>query len=192
MNYFGFEGKAGEPAKGKLLIAGPFLNDPNFARSVVLLCEHSEEGTIGFVLNHLLSITLADVAEGVQSVMPVALYQGGPVEKDTLHILHRIPEVLGGVAVTDGLYWGGSYETLIELVKNNKYNDKDVRLFLGYSGWATGQLEAEMKEGAWLTGTATDELIFKEEPHTVWKAAINALGNNFAYLANTPIDPQMN
>ncbi|NDC42513.1 MAG: YqgE/AlgH family protein [Chitinophagia bacterium] len=192
MNYFGFEDKAGVPAKGKLLIAGPFLGDPSFARSVVLICEHTPDGSIGFVLNHLLSATLADLADGLESGMPVALYQGGPVEKNTLHILHRLPNVLGGVQVTDTIYWGGSYEKVLELARNNQFDEHNIRLFIGYSGWGEGQLDGEMEEHSWLVGTATDQLVFHTEPHLMWKAAITGMGQQFAYLANTPINPQLN
>ena len=181
------------PEKGKLLIAGPFLSDPNFSRSVVLLCEHSSEGTIGFILNQPTALTLGDIVAGLELYMPpLVLYQGGPVQPDTLHIIHRIPEVLGGMPVAPGIYWGGSYEILQDIVKSNRYNERDLRLFIGYSGWTTGQLEREMKEGTWLVGDATPQLVFEDEAHTTWKKAIAALGKNFAYLANVPIDPQLN
>jgi putative transcriptional regulator len=193
MNFFDFEGSVGVPSQGKFLIAGPFLSDPDFSRGVVLLCEHTEEGTLGFVLNHPLSLTLADVAESLDlDALPIALYQGGPVEKDTLHILHRLPDVLGGKLVADNIYWGGSFETLIALIKNNALQEEDVRLFIGYSGWSHGQLDKEMEEGAWLIGNALGDIVFETEPHLVWKAAIKSLGNNYAYLANTPVNPQLN
>lgn len=181
------------PAKGKLLIAAPFLSDPDFSRSVVLLCEHTEEGTIGFILNQPTALTLGDLLADQSLFMPpLAIYQGGPVQPDSLHILHRMPDVLGGIPVSPGVYWGGSYETLKKIVQEGNYEEKDLRLFMGYSGWSEGQLEREMTENTWLVGDPTDELLFETEPHLVWKADISSLGKNYSFLANMPIDPQLN
>ncbi len=181
------------PAKGKLLIAEPFLHDKDFSRAVVFLCEHGEEGSLGFVLNQPTALTLGDILAHLDnSITPLAIYNGGPVQPDTLHIVHRMPEKLGGVLIADGIYWGGSYEALQEVIQDSAYEEGDLRLFLGYSGWSAGQLPGEMEEGAWLVGDATQQLVFETEPHKVWKGAINTLGNGFAYLANMPIDPQLN
>ena len=195
MNYFNENGKADktQPDKGKLLIAGPFLSDPNFSRSVVFLCEHGSEGTIGFVLNQLTDLTLGDLLADMAVIMPpLSIYNGGPVQPDTLHIIHRMPEVLGGLAVAPGIFWGGSYETLQEIIRNNEYNENDLRLFIGYSGWGMGQLAKEMEEGTWLVGDTTPELLFEVEPHLIWKTAISQLGSNYSFMANMPIDPQLN
>jgi putative transcriptional regulator len=98
------------PAKGKLLIAEPFLHDKDFARSVVLLCEHTGEGTIGFVLNQPTMLTLGDLLVQLDNpATPLEIYNGGPVQPETLHIVHRIPDLLGGVPVAQGIYWGGLF-----------------------------------------------------------------------------------
>ncbi len=181
------------PAKGKVLIAAPFLNDPNFSRSVVLLCEHGDEGTLGFVLNQPTALTLGDLVIELEPYMPpLAIHQGGPVQPDTLHIMHRMPALLGGVEVAPGIYWGGSFETLKNLIKDSGHREFALKLFVGYSGWSAGQLEKEMEEGAWLVGDISEELLFESDAHLVWKKAITMLGKNYAYLANMPIDPQLN
>ena len=178
-------------ASGKLLIAEPFLADPNFARSVVLLCEHSDEGTVGFSLNRPTSHTLGDLLPELYTpLLPV--FQGGPVQLDTLHMLHRTPIAFGGTEIADGVYWGGSYDALQESVLHNSYQPIDVRLFVGYSGWGAGQLEKEMEEGSWLVANVTPELIFETDPDMLWKRAIESLGVEFAYLVNMPINPQLN
>lgn len=193
LNFMITGGDIKQPCKGKLLIAEPFLSDPNFSRSVVLLCEHETSGTVGFVLNQPTDMSLSDVAAELEPYMPVlAISQGGPVEADTLHIIHRLPEVLGGVEVADGIYWGGSYSQLQQLVMANDYNEKDIRLFIGYAGWAPGQLATEMTEGTWLTADCSAELVFECEPHLVWKRAISMLGKNYTFLANLPLDPRLN
>jgi putative transcriptional regulator len=180
------------PAKGKLLIAAPFLSDPSFARSVVFLCEHNADGTIGFVLNQMTALTLSDLVNEEGYMQPLGVYQGGPVEADTLHMLHRLPYELGGINITGGIQWGGRYDVLKDIAREDGYNEQDLKLFIGYSGWSPGQLEREMTEGSWLVGDATEELLFETEPHLLWKKAISSLGRNYSFLANMPIDPQLN
>ncbi len=181
------------PAKGKLLIAEPFLHDKDFARSVVLLCEHTGEGTIGFVLNQPTMLTLGDLLVQLDNpATPLEIYNGGPVQPETLHIVHRIPDLLGGVPVAQGIYWGGSFESLQDLIRENNYKEGDLRLFIGYSGWAAGQLDKEMEEGAWMVGGVTEQLIFETEASAIWKQAVGLLGKDYAFVANMPIDPQLN
>jgi putative transcriptional regulator len=176
---------------GKLLIAEPFLADPNFARSVVLVCEHNEEGTIGFSLNRPTTHTLGDLLPELSTpLLPV--FQGGPVQLDTLHMLHRAPISFGGTEIADGVYWGGSYEALQDSVMHNSYQALDLRLFVGYSGWGAGQLEKELEEGSWIVANVTPELIFETDPDLLWKRAIESLGSEFSYLTNMPINPQLN
>ncbi len=195
MNFLNLDGgqEKTPPAKGKLLIAAPFIGDPNFSRSVVLLCEHSSEGTLGFVLNQPTTLTLGDlIIELERYSPPLVVYQGGPVQPDTLHIVHRMPELLGGVEIVPGIFWGGSYEVLKDVIRKNQHKSFGLKLFIGYSGWAAGQLDKEMTEGSWLVGDVTAELLFEDEAHTVWKKAISMLGKNYSFLANMPIDPQLN
>jgi putative transcriptional regulator len=176
---------------GKLLIAEPFLNDPNFARSVILLCEHSDEGTVGFSLNRPTDHTLGDLLPELYTpLLPV--FQGGPVQLDTLHMLHRTPIALGGTEIADGVYWGGSYDALQESVMHNSYQPIDLRLFVGYSGWGPGQLEKELTEGSWLVANVSPEIVFETDPDAMWRRAIDSLGQEFAFLKNMPINPQLN
>ena len=179
------------PAKGKLLIAEPFLKDGHFSRTVIFLCEHSAEGSVGFVLNQDTDLTLGEILiELASSKEPV--YQGGPVQHDTLHMLHRLPELLGGKEVAESIYWGGSFDSLQELVAGNNYQPNSVKLFLGYAGWAAGQLEAELEEGSWLVADANPDIIFHTDSDDVWRKAIALLGKEYHYLAQLPIDPQLN
>jgi putative transcriptional regulator len=176
---------------GQLLIAEPFLSDPNFARSVILLCEYGEEGSVGFVLNRPTELTLGDLLPELYAPAP-SVSQGGPVQLDTLHMLHRIPEILGGKEIAKGIYWGGSYEALQDMISQNIYQPGEMKLFLGYSGWSPGQLEKEMEEGSWLVADINPEILFDTEPEMVWKKAIELLGKDYAILANMPLNPQLN
>lgn len=178
--------------KGVLLIANPFLKDPNFSRSVVLLCENMAEGTFGFVLNKLLPQKLNELIPELEGVnFPV--YQGGPVKTDSLHFLHQYPDlIIGGEDLGNGIYWGGNFESLKIHLKNNDLDHEKVKFFVGYSGWTEGQLDFEMKEESWVTVQATPRLIFNIQPENTWKESLRELGGEYEKMINYPLDPRLN
>lgn len=181
-----------EPAPGVLLIAEPFLKDPNFMRSVVFLCEHQQEGSFGFVLNRLYPQSLDELLQGILN-MNIPVYYGGPVQMDSIHFLHQCPEkIFGGVEVFQGIYWGGDFETVVELLQNGELAPDKIRFFIGYSGWGDGQLDEEMKSNSWLTAKATRNIVFHKNNDALWKDALDLLGEKFEPLKNYPIDPQLN
>ncbi len=181
-----------EPAPGVLLIADPFLKDPNFMRTVVFLTEHREDGTIGFVLNRQYENTLDELLPEIEGhKLPV--YYGGPVQMNTIHFLHRYPdEVPGGIEIMKGIYWGGDFDKVIELINSGKLNTERIRFYIGYSGWSTGQLDVEMGEKTWLTVQATRRLIFHEQAAEIWKDSLRHMGGDYEMMVNFPIDPQLN
>ncbi len=180
------------PAKGTLLIANPFLKDPNFSRTVIFLCEHTEEGSFGFVLNKKFPKKLEELVPDL-TVTNFPVYQGGPVQKDALHFLHQYPQLIGGgEEVMQNIYWGGNFESLLINLKNNDINNEGIRFFIGYSGWSEGQLNDELKEESWLTVKATRKLIFDTRPEDIWKNSLKHLGGNYKMMINFPIDPQLN
>lgn len=181
-----------DPAPGILLIADPFLKDPNFLRSVVLLCEHQTEGSFGFVLNRRIAFTLDELVPELEG-HPLPVYEGGPVQKNSLHFLHQMPaEIPGGQEVVKGVYWGGDFEVLTELIKSDQADPSRIRFFLGYSGWSEGQLAGEMNEKTWLTTAASRQLVFHKDPAEIWKEALRQLGGDYEMLINFPLDPQLN
>lgn len=177
---------------GTLLIADPFLRDPNFMRSVILMCEHKEEGSFGFILNRKYDQHLGELITGLKNPgFPV--YYGGPVQADTLHFLHQRPDLInGGAIVSDDIFWGGDFETVVQLIKNNRLTNQDIRFFVGYSGWGEGQLEEEMKSKSWITGEGTRKIIFSPNIDGTWKEALKQLGGEYVQMTNYPIDPQLN
>lgn len=179
------------PAGGRILIANPFLADTNFSRAVVLLCEHGSEGTVGFVLNRPTDLTLSDLLPGLYTPL-LSVFQGGPVQLDTLHMLHRTPELYEGIEVAPGIFWGGSYDALQESITENTYQPVDLRLFVGYSGWAAGQLEAEIESASWIVAESDEALLFEMDNDDMWRRAVESLGNGLRNLANLPISPQLN
>lgn len=181
-----------EPGSGVLLIADPFLKDPNFLRTVVLLCEHKEEGSFGFVLNRQYTNTLDELIPELEG-HKLPLYYGGPVQVDSIHFLHQYPEKIpGGQEVTKGVFWGGDFDNVIDLVKNEEVSMDKIRFYIGYSGWGEGQLSTEMNEKTWLTVKATRRLIFLSDYNEIWKASIRHLGGDYEMMINFPLDPQLN
>lgn len=180
-----------KPESGKLLIAEPFLKDGNFTRTVIFLCEHSDEGTLGFILNQETDLLLGDILVEL-SASKEPIYQGGPVQNDALHMLHQIPQKLDGKQIANQIYWGGSFDSLQETILMHDYEPESIKLFLGYAGWAAGQLDAEMAEGTWLVADANEEIVFHTAVNEIWRKAIQLLGDDYRYLAQLPIDPQLN
>ena len=180
------------PARGTLLIANPFLKDPNFSRSVIFICEHVDEGTFGFVLNKLDLHNLADLLPELEDIkMPV--FRGGPVQPGTLHFLHQYPDLItGGTEVIDGVYWGGNFESLKIHLKQNNLHPAKIKFFIGYSGWDKGQLDFEMTEESWLVTVATKTLLFNTPPENTWKEALRNMGGKYEMMINYPMDPQLN
>ena len=181
-----------EPAAGILLIAEPFLKDPNFLRTVVLLCEHQEQGSFGFILNKQFEQTLDELLGDMEG-FSLPVYYGGPVQMDTIHFLHQYPDLIPeSVKVSDDIFWGGNFETVTALIKNNSIDHRKIKFFIGYSGWGCGQLNDEMKEKSWLTVQSNHELVFNTSHSEIWKDSLKTLGGEYERLINYPTDPQLN
>lgn len=123
----------------------------------------------------------------------IPVFYGGPVQVDTIHFVHRQPELIkGGFEIIKGVFWGGEFDTVVSLINSGKLDLTEIKFFLGYSGWSNGQLENELNEKSWITSTSDVSLIFEENEQNIWKQALKNLGSNFAIMANFPIDPLLN
>ena len=180
------------PKKGRLLIAEPsILNDTCFNRSIVLLTEHSENSSVGFILNRPLNYILSDLIPDIDSDFPV--YQGGPVEQDNLYFVHRIPNLLkDSIEVANGIYWGGNFNQLKDLISNSEIDESNIRFFLGYSGWSSKQLENELEINSWFISENKYENIFSIDEETIWKNQLLQKGGEYKIWANAPGDISMN
>ena len=181
-----------EIAPGKLLIADPFLKDLNFLRTVVLLCEHEEQGSFGFVLNKQVEQTLNELVSDMKG-FSLPVYYGGPVQMNTIHFLHQYPDLIPeSVKVSNDIYWGGNFETVTALIKNDSIDLNKIKFFIGYSGWGNGQLIDEIKEKSWLTLQANSSLVFKTAYDEIWKSSLKTMGGEYEMMINYPLDPQLN
>ncbi|QJW88276.1 YqgE/AlgH family protein [Spirosoma taeanense] len=176
---------------GSLLIAEPFLGDTNFERSVVLVCEHSPAGTFGLVLNQLTDLHLSDVIEDVYADQ--SLFVGGPVQQNTLHFIHRRPDLIdGSIAIQDGLYWSGDFEQVKQAVNVGTLTERDIRFFVGYSGWGAGQLAAELDQKSWIVSRTDAGFLFDTPADQFWRGVLKRMGGEFKSIANYPVDPRLN
>lgn len=181
-----------DPGPGILLIADPFLKDPNFLRTVVFLCESNDEGSFGFVINRPYENTLDELIPDAAGYS-IPVYYGGPVQLDTIHFLHQYPDdIPGGQEIMKGVYWGGSFEKAVEMIKSGQIDLNRIRFYIGYSGWDAGQLQSEMQEKTWLTVNANRQLVFHAQPGDIWKDALRQLGGEYEMMIHYPIDPQLN
>jgi putative transcriptional regulator len=161
-----------------LLLSMPQLNDPNFKRSVVLLCEHSREGAFGLVLNRPTDTAASDVIAldpPLSHDNGLQLWVGGPVEQHRGWILvGQEPSDVESVRLLDGLYLSASPVLLRRLLEES--NPRRSRFFVGYAGWGPGQLDAEMIQSAWLTADIELDIVFETDADAMWEAAIRRMG----------------
>jgi putative transcriptional regulator len=192
MDYFNYQ-RMTHPEKGDLLISEPLLPDPNFERTVVFLCENNSEGTIGFVLNKPSLLKLEEAVEGIEGYSS-SLFVGGPVQQDTLHFIYRGKfELEGTIGVTDEINWGGNFTQLRTMINTGLVSNSDFRFFIGYSGWAPGQLEEELKQKSWIVITrATAFQVFDIDSRELWKKLLEEMGGRYKMFSNYPVDPRMN
>jgi len=180
-----------EPSKGKLLLAEPFMNDPNFKRSVVFLCEHNEQGTMGFIINKKTELSLNDVVLDFPD-FDAPVYFGGPVQPNTLQFLHRGNPIENSIEILDGIYWGGSFEELKSLMNMGAVKSEDFLFLVGYCGWDEDQLKFEMTSKSWVIADANEAILFNENPNSLWNEVMRKLGKKYAVMASFPEDPSLN
>jgi putative transcriptional regulator len=181
------------PAKGRILISDPFEGDDFFERSVVYLCEHSEEGSFGFVLNNLVEINLKELNQFFPSI-EISLSTGGPVETESIFFLHtRGDEFNLSTKISEGIYIGGDFQQLYESITKEHIQKNEIRFFLGYSGWSAGQLEEEIKQNAWIVAEIKNasEIMEIHQPDT-WKYFMEKLGKKYKMMTDFPINPNDN
>ena len=168
------------------------MYDQNFKRTVVLLVEHGDKGSLGFVLNRQLQMSIDQIVEGFPPCES-AVFMGGPVEQSTLHYVHRLgDQIPDSRQVMEGVYWGGSFEALRDLYERREITESDVLFFVGYSGWAPGQLDEELKRKSWIVAPEDPLFIFQDDYKDMWRQVLKSMGAKYQVISNYPVDPRLN
>ena len=171
---------------GDILLAEPFMVDPNFKRAVVLLCEHHDEGSIGFILNKPIKSKINELLSDFPE-FEVPVYFGGPVQTDTIHYIHTRGDILDeSQKVAEGIYWGGDYEKLKFLVTSKLILPDEIRFFVGYSGWTSEQLQDEISYGSWVLADLDSNYLFNSNNNHLWNQVMENKGNVYSVIAQMP------
>ncbi len=181
-----------ESLKGKLLIASPAIEDPNFRRTVVLMAEHSDEGAMGLVLNRAMPATVAEAVPDLVwlAELDAPVHEGGPVSAQSVVVLAEFDEpAFSALLVEDDL---GFVPAEVEDPGALGEALRRARVFAGHAGWGPGQLEAEMEEESWIVVPAEREDVFCEDPDELWSAVLRRQGASLALLSTMPADPSLN
>ena len=179
--------------KGVLLLAEPsIIGDLSFNRSVILLADHTTEGSVGFILNKPLKYTIQDLIPEIESDFKI--YNGGPVEQDNLYFIHNIPDLIpNSIEISNGIFWGGDFDFTKDLINTGVIKKKNIRFFLGYTGWDAEQLENEMQANSWiLTKNVYENKILGKSSAHFWNEKIVELGGDYLIWSNAPENPILN
>ncbi|MEJ8844544.1 YqgE/AlgH family protein [Lacibacter sp. H375] len=153
---------------GNIIISTDLLNDTEFEKVAIIITEHNEKGTIGYVFNQLFPRNFNELEEFKHS-NPVPLYAGGQVQTDMLYFMHCRPDLISeGQKVNGNVYMGGDFKKAVLLLNNGQLPVADVRLYIGYCGWDVKELEEEIAEGSWQLTNAPADLVFSTSAESVW------------------------
>ena len=194
MTIFQIESNKIPPRQGDLLISTPFLNDFYFARSVILMIENNDEGSMGIVLNKSFSnlMTLNEVIPELASLPPITLYKGGPVERKTLFYLHTLSDLKDALPLGNGLYVNGDFEQMKRYLLSGAPTQGYIRFFMGYTGWQKGQLKHEIETNTWVINNNSRIDLLNMYLRDLWKEALSDMGGKYAVWSHYPKYPIMN
>lgn len=180
------------PSRGKILISEPFLRDVTFGRSVILLIDHTEEGSMGLVINKQLPLLLNDIIMEFKYIDEIPLYKGGPIATDTLFYLHTLADISGAISICKGLYLNGDFEEIKRYILQGNKISEHIRFFLGYSGWESEQLSNEIRENTWLVSEEKKSYLMKSDTKDMWRKALEKLGSKYETWSRFPQVPTLN
>lgn len=171
---------------GKVLLAEPFMQSPNFKRAAILLTDYSDEGTIGFILNKQLDMNVDELVADFPNFESVVFY-GGPVQTDTIHYIHNLGDLLEkSTKIGDNIYWGGDFTKLKVLIATGIVQPHNIRFYVGYSGWSEGQLEDELEGGSWVLADMEANYLFQTNHDELWTQIMSDKGSTFEVISQMP------
>lgn len=181
-----------EPQKGRIIISDPFVEDDYFSKSVILICDHGDQGTFGFVLNNYIEQSISEIVEGAPPIN-CRISVGGPVETNTLFFLHNKPNLIdGSVEIIPNLYMGGNFNQVKQLVQSGQLVCEEIKLFLGYSGWESEQLEEEIEDNSWFVANLGAKTIMTYSADDMWEKILEQLSPKHKLISSFPKDPSLN
>ena len=182
-----------EPKRGTILIADPFLDEDYFRRSVILLCDHNLDSSFGLVLTNYLDVDLHNLDKQFPNIQ-ARISVGGPVETQSLYFIHALNEpVEESVKIRDGLYFGGSFDAIKQVLEKDHSNCNQIRFFLGYSGWDKEQLNNEIDENSWIVvdNISNNEILNTSNDH-FWQYCLEKQGGSYKTISKFPLNPRNN
>jgi putative transcriptional regulator len=180
------------PQKGRILIAEPFLPGNYFNRSVIFLVAYSEKGAVGFILNKKVELAIHDILPGFPEFHG-DVYLGGPVATDSVYFIHKLGNKLpGSIHVLGNLFWGGDFDILKQQISSGLIATSEIRFFVGYSGWDSGQLEREIKEDSWLVTDVDEKTVMQDLHQDSWADFVKKAGHRYTIWENYPENPALN
>lgn len=178
--------------KGQILLAEPFLNDDYFRCKVIFLCEHSEEGSFGFVLNNYVDFDISQIIENIPS-LDSRISIGGPMQNSNLYFIHTLGEKIEqSVEIIPGVFFGGDFEILRKMIISGDVEKDDVRFFVGYSGWSPHQLDDELKDNSWIICKSSKDIVMKSDAQDLWEKIMQSMGKNRPFIVRLPDGPSLN
>ena len=181
-----------KPCAGRLLISEPSLQDFYFRKSVVLLADHSEEGSFGLIINKPIHIRLNEIAKDFPD-FNTQVFLGGPVKTDSIFFIHTRNDLIrDSMPVLPGIFWGGDIVQVMKLLEGNILTSKEIRFYVGYSGWAPKQLEEEMERNSWIVSKTVKDQVISDNPENLWGEILRSMGGQYQLWSNYPSDPALN
>ena len=167
-----------EIKKSTILLSQPYQGDPDFDWTVILLCNHDNNGSFGFVLNDYANMQMKDIVEGFENTH-YPLFFGGPVDNDALFYIHKIKDLRESIEVCKGVYVHGDFDELKARIKLGEVKNEDIRFFLGYSGWDKDQLKGEINRNSWFLNNSHSTQIMNMKVDTLWRDVLKEMGGEF-------------
>ena len=181
-------------SNGKLLVADPsIIGDFSFTRAVILLADHNDEGSVGFILNKPMTHDLRTFVPEISHHFLV--FEGGPVDQDRLYYIHSRRDCIpNSKPISKELAWGGDFDVITAMINSGELSSEDIKFFLGYSGWSCDQLKDEVKQKTWIVLDEGDKKanISTSNDASFWKSKMIRLGGRYIIWANSPSHPHLN
>jgi len=192
LDFFKIQHNSLKPQRGRVLVSEPFLQDSYFKRSVVLITEHNNEGTLGFVLNNPIKFRIDEILRDFPAINSLVGI-GGPVRTDTVHYIHTLGHTIPDCEkIMEMIYWGGNLEAIKRGIEEDSIKDYQIRFFVGYSSWHPGQLEREIEENSWLV-TNIDRLdVMHGTDVQLWENILKKEDEKYQMWTRYPEDPAWN